>query len=144
MTGVSTLLLIYLLYINYAIPHTRPHYQPVKDSIVLHIDNVLLFLFNRHSCKEFMQIFWSKFIILIILHLLLTVVESPVSKALKHWNNIYLCVAQNVFSKIGMSRYYLSQQSKTNGICDWLNGSKERVINTDYYSIIKPISKHDY
>jgi hypothetical protein len=91
-----------------------------------------------------MQIFWSKFIILIILHLLLTVVESPVSKALKHWNNIYLCVAQNFFSKIGMSRYYLSQQSKTNGICDWLNGSKERVINTDYYSVIKPISKHGY
>ena len=37
--SVNKKLLIYIL-LKILLPHTRPHYLPVEDSIVLHIDNI--------------------------------------------------------------------------------------------------------
>jgi hypothetical protein len=82
-TGVSTLLLIYLLLIM-LLPHTRPPYLPVEDLIVLHIDNFFALAFSiestldilaKNSCKSFKVTLFFDYFTLVTDS---TVVEPPV------------------------------------------------------------------
>ena len=62
------------------LPHAPPHYLPVEDFIILHIDNFFALspFISTFLRRIYAKSFKSKFIILTILHLLLTVVEPPV------------------------------------------------------------------
>ena len=81
MTGVSSLSVNLTIILIILLLHSRPGYLSVRFlEVVLDIDNFLLFLYSMlfSCCEEYMQIFESKFIILIILYLLLTVIGPPV------------------------------------------------------------------